>query len=84
MQEAAPAQYNARASFAQLILDNGGDVFNSMTDDKNGDSYWSSTESRDNVQQAYYLRVGALDNSTMAKRGTARYARCFRKVTYVK
>ena len=80
----APVQYKARADFEAIFAANDGDVFNSMEDSKNGDSYWSSTESPDNVQQAYYLRVGAFDNVTMAKRGTARYARCFKKVTYVK
>ena len=82
--EKAPVQYKARADFEALFAANDGDVFNSMDDTRNGDSYWSSTESPDNVQYAYYLRVGAFDNATMAKRGTARYARCFKKVTYVK
>ena len=82
IQESAPAQYSARASFELLLSTNNGDVFNSMADSANGDSYWSSTESPDDVQKAFYLRVGAFDNSTMAKRGTARYARCFKQIKY--
>ncbi|MDD6150995.1 MAG: hypothetical protein PUB45_01495 [Bacteroidales bacterium] len=79
-----PQQYSARVEFEKILTDNGGDPFNSKGDDTNGDSYWSSTESAEDVTKAYYLRVGALDNATMAKRGGARFARCFKKMTLQK
>jgi len=80
----APAQYKARQNFEKILKDNGGDVFNSMADDANGDSYWGSTEDPGRPQYAIYMRIGAFSTDYMAKKGGARYARCIKHVTYKK
>ena len=74
-------QRAARAAFDKVLTDNGGVIMNSQADDKNGESYWSSTEDPNDVQKVYYLRCGALDNNTMAKRGSARFVRCVKYIT---
>lgn len=84
LQTNAPAQYKARAEWEKILKDNGGDVFNSMADDANGDSYWGSTEDPNRVQYAIFMRIGAFSTDYMAKKGGARYARCIKHVTYKK
>lgn len=84
LQTNAPAQYKARAAFEKILADNGGDVFNSMADDANGDSYFGSTEDQSRPQYVIYMRVGAFATDYMAKKGTSRYVRCIKHVTYSK